>query len=209
VDLEHVKHLMLVYATYVIAVASPGPSTMAIIGIAMNQGRASAVAVALGVMTGSLFWAVLAATGISTILTKYAGLLYTIKVVGGFYLFYLAYKSAKLAVIGTTYQPNTNSPAKRMTLYRKGALFHLTNPKAILGWIAIMSLGLRHDATSYILYAIIAGCAILGTLIFVGYALIFSTAVMGHAYQKSRRWIDGTLAMVFGYAGICLLLSKE
>ncbi|TIO53871.1 MAG: hypothetical protein E5X80_08250 [Mesorhizobium sp.] len=55
--------------------------------------------------------------------------------------------------------------------------------------------------------AIIAGCAFLGLFAFVGYALLFSTAVMGHAYQKSR-WIEGTLAMGFGYVGIRLLFSK-
>lgn len=206
--LEHVHHLMLVYAAYLIAVASPGPSNMAIMGVAMNQGRASAVALALGVMTGSLFWAVLAAAGISTILAEYADALFAIKIAGGLYLLYFAYKSARSALSSHVQQVRTDTPTKRTRLYRRGVLLHLTNPKSILGWIAIMSLGLRPDAPSYTLQAIIAGCAILGVTVFVGYALMFSTAVMGRAYRKSRRWIEGTLAMFFGYAGIRLLLSK-
>lgn len=206
--LEQIQHLLIVYTAYFIAVASPGPSTMAIMGTAMSQGRASAVALALGVMTGSLFWAMLAAAGLSTLLTGYADTLLVIKIAGGLYLLYLAYKSAKSALSPNARQVKAEAPARRLTLYRKGVLLHLTNPKSILGWAAIMSLGLRPDAPPHTLTAILAGCAILGLIIFVGYALMFSTEIMGRAYQKSRRWIEGTLAMVFGYAGLRLLLSK-
>ncbi|MGO4570019.1 LysE family translocator [Rhizobium sp. 2YAF20] len=206
--LEHIHHLLLLYAAYLIAVASPGPSTMAIMGVAMNQGRASAVALALGLMTGSTFWAVLAATGISTILTAYAEALFAIKIAGGLYLLYLAYRSANSALSPTARQVKTDTPTRRTTLYRRGVLLHLSNPKSILGWIAIMSLGLRPDASPHTFQAIVAGCAILGFLVNVGYALIFSTTLMARAYQKSRRWIEGTLAAIFGYAGIRLLLSK-
>lgn len=206
--LEQIQHLLIVYTAYFIAVASPGSSTMAIMGTAMSQGRASAVALALGVMTGSLFWAMLAAAGLSTLLTGYADALLVIKIAGGLYLLYLAYKSAKSALSADTLHARTEVAAARSTLYRKGVLLHLTNPKSVLGWAAIMSLGLRPDASPHTLPAILAGCAVIGFIVFVGYALMFSTEIMGRAYQKSRRWIEGTLAMVFGYAGLRLLLSK-
>ncbi|WP_414901794.1 LysE family translocator [Rhizobium cremeum] len=206
--MEHLHHLMLVYVTYMIAVASPGPSNMAIMGVAMNQGRTSAVALALGVLTGSMFWATLAATGISTILARYAEALFAIKIAGGIYLLYLTYKSAKSALSPDEPRMMSDATAQWTTLYRKGLLLHLTNPKSILGWIAIMSLGLRPDAPAYTLAAIVGGCAVIGFSVFIGYALMFSTTLMGRAYRKSRRWIEGTLAMVFGFAGIRLLLSK-
>ena len=69
--LADLHHLLLVYAAYVVAVASPGPSTMAIMGDAMRDGRAPAVVLALGVMTGSLFWAALAGAGLATLLTAW------------------------------------------------------------------------------------------------------------------------------------------
>ncbi|PZU89189.1 MAG: amino acid transporter [Shinella sp.] len=199
---------MLVYITYLIAVASPGPSNMAIMGVAMNRGRASAVTLALGILTGSMFWAALAATGISTVLTRYAEALFVIKIAGGLYLLYLAYKSAKSALLPGEARMRTDATTRLSALYRKGLLLHLTNPKSILGWIAIMSLGLRPDAPAYTLAAIVGGCAVIGFSFFIGYALMFSTALMGRAYRKSRRWVEGTLAMVFGFAGIRLLLSK-
>lgn len=205
---EYAHHLLLVFAAYLIVIASPGPSTMAIMGVAMKQGRARAIALALGVVTGSMFWAFLAATGISTILTAYAGALLVIKVAGGLYLLYLAWKSARAALSSDAAQMKVIPFASKATLYRRGVLLHLSNPKAVLGWLAIMSLGLQPDGPPYTLHAIIAGCAVLGLMVNVGYALVFSTAVMGRAYQKSRRWIEGALAAFFGYAGFRLLLLK-
>ncbi|MDV6225438.1 hypothetical protein R2G56_03980 [Nitratireductor aquimarinus] len=65
------------------------------------------------------------------------------------------------------------------------------------------------NAPSYTLLTIIVGCAILGLTVNVGYALLFSTGVLGRAYQKFSKWIEGVLALVFGYAGLRLLLSRS
>jgi threonine/homoserine/homoserine lactone efflux protein len=93
-------------------------------------------------------------------------------------------------------------------LYRRGFLMHITNPKAIMSWLAVMSLGLQPDSPGFILPAILIGCASLGTLIFGGYAVLFSTAPMVRAYARARRWIEGSLACLFSYAGLRLLLSR-
>lgn len=205
---DQTYHLLPVFAAYLIAIASPGPSTMAIMGVAMRQGRPRAVALALGVVTGSMFWAVLAASGISTALKAYAGAIFVIKVAGGLYLIYLAWKSARSALAGEAGQRALVPLAGQWALYRKGVVLHLSNPKAVLGWIAIISLGLRPDAPSYTILVMMAGCAVLGMIVNVGYALIFSTSIAGRAYQKARRMIEGMLAAIFGYAGIRLLLSR-
>ena len=99
-------------------------------------------------------------------------------------------------------------PASGFSLYRRGLLMHLTNPKALLGWIATMTLGLGPGATPTTVAIIRAGCAILSVTIFCGYALVFSTAPMIRMYRHARRWIEGTLALVFGAAGMKLLLSR-
>ena len=201
--------LLLLYAAYFITIASPGPSNLAIMGTAMSQGRRPAVALALGILTGSQSWALLAAAGLSAVLTTYAEALFVIKITGGLYLLYLAFKSAKSAL--STPAPETGPARAHANLarsYRRGLLLHLTNPKAVLGWMAIMSLGLGHNAPPYTLHAILGGCAVLGLIVFVGYALIFSTAPMVRAYQRARRWIEGTLALVFGYAGVRLLMAR-
>ncbi|MEN0099996.1 MAG: LysE family translocator, partial [Brucella pseudogrignonensis] len=90
--------LLLVYTTYVIAAGSPGPSNMRIMSVAMNQGRKAGLMFAAGVVTGSIFWGLMAATGVSAILTRFAEALIVLKIFGGLYLLYLAFKAARAAM---------------------------------------------------------------------------------------------------------------
>lgn len=84
--LNNLNHLLIVYMAYVVAAGSPGPSTMRIMGTAMQQGRQAALALSAGVVTGSIFWGIMAATGISALLASYAQALVILKVLGGCYL---------------------------------------------------------------------------------------------------------------------------
>lgn len=77
---DQIRQLLLVYAAYIIAVASPGPSNMRIMGVAMDQGRRAALILAAGVVTGSVFWGMMAATGVSALLARYAEALIVLKI---------------------------------------------------------------------------------------------------------------------------------
>lgn len=204
-------HLLLVYTAYIVGAASPGPSNMRIMGIAMHQGRKPALLLAAGVISGSFFWGSMAATGVSAILAQYAQALTALKIIGGIYLIYLAIKAARSALSSDKRIEQMMAAAPTVSgfsLYRRGLLMHLTNPKALLGWIATMTLGLGPQATPETVVIILAGCAVLSITIFCGYAIVFSTAPMIRGYRRARRWIEGTLALVFGAAGLKLLFSR-
>ena len=85
---------------------------------------------------------------------------------------------------------------------------HLSNPKAILAWVALLTLGLDPDASWQSVVIILGGCFVLSVTIFCGYALVFSTTPMVRLYRRARRGIEGVLALVFGFAGLRLLLSR-
>lgn len=206
------SQIALVYGTYIVATASPGPSNMAIMGTAMRDGRLPALALTAGVITGSLFWAILAATGMSAALAAYAQALFVMKIFGGVYLLYLAFRAGRSALkpVSDFVSVDTGRATPRYrALYRQGLLMHIGNPKAIMAWIAIMSLGFREDAPAGMLPAIIGGCAILGVIVFGSYALLFSTASMIALYTRLRRWIESVLSVVFAAAGLKLLLWQS
>jgi len=71
-----------------------------------------------------------------------------------------------------------------------------------------MTLGLGPQATPVTVAIILVGCAVLSVTIFCSYAIVFSTAPMIRGYRRARRWIEGTLAIVFGAAGMKLLFSR-
>ena len=203
--------LLLVFVTYIMGAASPGPSNMHIMSVAMHQGRRPALMLAAGVISGSFFWGFMAATGVSAVIVQYAEALIVLKVIGGAYLLFLASKACRSALTSNERFANELSSVPKASgwkLYQRGLLMHLTNPKAILSWIATMTLGLGPGATTSTVAIILAGCAVLSVTIFGGYAVVFSTAPMVRAYQKARRWIEGALAMVFAGAGLRLLFSR-
>lgn len=203
--------LLLVFIAYVIAAGSPGPSNMRIMGVAMNQGRQAGLALAAGVVTGSIFWGAMAATGLSALLTRYAHAMVVLKIVGGLYLLYLAFKAGRSALMSSDAAARW-APAEalmsRGALYWRGLLMHLSNPKAILAWVALLTLGLGPGASWQSVVVILSGCAVLSVTIFFGYALVFSTAPMVNLYRRARRWVEGVLAAVFAFAGLRLLLSR-
>ncbi|WP_426108734.1 LysE family translocator [Pseudomonas sp. TWR1-1-4] len=207
-----VHNLLLVFTAYIVGAASPGPSNMRIMGVAMHQGRRSALMLAAGVVSGSFFWGSLAATGVTAVLTQYAQALVVLKVFGGIYLLFLAIKAGRSAFTtdeALAAQTAAFPSVSGFRLYQRGLLMHLTNPKALLGWVATMTLGLGPGAPPSTASIILAGCAMLSITIFCGYAVVFSTAPMLKGYRKARRWIEGALATIFGGAGLKLLLSRS
>ncbi|MER5172511.1 LysE family translocator [Thioclava sp. GXIMD2076] len=199
------SHLLIAYLAYFLAVASPGPSTLAILGTAMASGRRPALALASGVVSGSLIWAGLTALGMGALLLSLVQLIWLLKLAGGLYLMYLAWKSLRSASCPPPAAGRGQSPA---AAYRRGLLLHLTNPKAILGWAATFALGLPEGAGGAEMAALFAGCAAIGICVNFGYAWGFSQGAVARTYLRARRWIERSLAAVFAAAGLHLILSR-
>ncbi|HZH43997.1 MAG TPA: LysE family transporter [Lysobacter sp.] len=201
----------LAFAAYFVATASPGPSNLTIMAAAMHDGRRAALALAAGVVTGSLFWGLLAACGLSAVLAAYSGALVAMKIAGGCYLLWLAWRSLRSAMTPTA--TTTPSAAAGSTTLRhcfmRGFALHITNPKAIFAWLSIVSLALPAGASAPHALAIVAGCIVIGVFVFGGYALLFSAPLARRVYLRIRRWLDAALAAVFATAGLKMLLSRS
>lgn len=133
-----------------------------------------------------------------------------IKVAGGLYLLWLGFKSARSAFRTEPLRAGTarqDEPLER--LYLRGLLLHLTNPKAILVWLSIVSLAMSPAGGTSHTAPVVLGCMCIGVSVFSGYAVLFSTASARRVYVAIRRWLDGSLALMFGIAGIKMLTSKS
>ncbi len=206
----YLPQLAMAWAAYFIAVASPGPAIMAIISASVNSGRSGGMALAMGVMTGSVIWATLAALGLSALLATYGHALIVLKIAGGLYLFYLAYKALKSALAGAALAEGEShaAPADLSRLYWAGLMVHLTNPKAVFVWLALVSLGLPHYAPFWITPFFILVCFAIGAATTIGFALVFSLKPVLAAYHKARRGIEGAMAAFFGFAGFKLITAQ-
>lgn len=201
--------LLVIYVAYVVAAGSPGASTMAIMNIAMEHGRRAAIIFALGIVTVSACWGFAAATGMAALLHQFPQLMVGLKLVGGTYLLWLAFKALRSALTAAApvAQAQDFTPSRWM-LYRRGLLMHLSNPKAVLAWTALFSLGLGDDAPMAMLVQALAGCIVLSVIVFVGYAVVFSSRAIAAIYARARRLIELLLAVVFALAGFKLLIGR-
>lgn len=177
----------------------------------MSVSRKAGISLALGVATGSFTWAMLTALGLSAVLATYAAAITVIKIVGGLYLFWLAYKAFKSAasahdIEARTLDGETRSP---FGYALRGYIIQMTNPKAALTWIAIIALGLQPGAPLWVAVVIVTGTFLLSIVIDVLYAVAFSTPIMVSLYGKARRYIQATLGAFFAFAGFKLLTSRS
>ncbi|MDK4705453.1 LysE family translocator [Rhizobium sp. CNPSo 4062] len=208
--LAYLPQILPAYIAYIIAVVSPGPAIMAIIGTSMTHGRKAGMTISLGIFGGSMTWAIAAAAGLATLLQTYAMALEVLKIFGGIYLLYLAYKAFRAVRAGGELQAATmeqKTPGFK-SLVLRGYGIHVTNPKAIFAWLAIIALGMPQGAPASVAVLIIAICGTTGLLAFMGYAILFSTSHALKIYRNARRWIEGAMAGFYCFAGIKLLTSN-
>jgi len=202
--------IALAYSAFLMSMMSPGPNVLAVMGTSMAVGRKAGTSLALGIGTGSFLWSSLTLTGLSALLATYASALIAIKIVGGLYLLWLAFKAFRSAASRHDIEARTLAGKERtpVQFYGRGLLIQMTNPKAAMAWIAIISLGLQNNAPLWVGLTIVIGTGLLSLLLHCGYALLFSTAPMVRLYAKARRWIQAVLGAVFAFAGIKLLTSR-
>ncbi|MDX1402060.1 MAG: LysE family translocator [Kiloniellales bacterium] len=207
---QYFPGIILAYSAFLLAIASPGPNVLAVLGTSMSAGRQSGSALALGVAGGSFTWALLTVFGLSAILASYASALFLIKIFGGVYLLWLAYKSLKSAISAHDIEAKELAGGRRTPFgyFRRGYIIQMTNPKAALAWIAIISIGLQEGAPFWVGAAIVVGTFIMSIAIHVLYAVVFSSPAMLRLYARSRRVIQGLLGTFFAFAGLRLLISR-
>ena len=84
---------------------------------------------------------------------------------------------------------------------------NLSNPKAVVAWMAALSMGLGADDNSWDVTAATLVCVALGFVNYAGYAIAFSLPGFMAGYRRLRRWIDGVDAGLFAIAGMGLIRS--
>jgi len=192
--------LLTSLATFFVAAAAPGPATLAVSGTAMARGFSRGVAMSFGLTLGLAAWGLLAGLGFGALVAESAAVLTLLKIVGGLYLLYLAWGTAKSAMRAETPVAGTGGS------FRQGLMLNLANPKGVLAWVAALSLGGPETAAAP--WAVVIGCAILGLAIYLAYALLFSRAPVMAFYRRQRRKIEAGFAALFAAAGLRLIFWR-
>ena len=190
----------------IIASASPGPATLGIAGTSMRHGRRAGLSLSAGIMAGSYIWSATAAFGVGAIMLAHVWMLVTVRYCGSAYLLWLAVKSLRSAIVPGAGKI-ADMPAPR-SHFMAGLALHITNPKPILFFGTLFSIGVPAGNSAGELALVVIIIGLNNAAVFFTYALMFSNGAMARAYARARRWFEGVFEAFFGLTAAQILTMR-
>ena len=204
---DYLPQILLALSIQTMGVLSPGPSVMLILGVATARGRAPALATAFGISCGSIVLAGSVVLGIAILLAEIAHAMTVMRIVGGLYLFWLAYKAFSRAVNPPPLELHVVATKSAVRTAFGGFLLQVTNPKAIAFWLAIAAVGGVGHAPAPVIVLFVALAWLNSFVGHAAYALLLSASPVRALLVRFRSWVEGALGCFFVFAGYKLLTS--
>ncbi len=198
-------HNFLLYCLlYIVAIVVPGPGVISIVARALGSGFRSTIPASLGIMVGDLILMTLSAFGLAMVAQAMGQLFLIVKIGGGLYLLFLAYKYWTAKVYAQS-QVIPES-ASRGFLTQLGIT--LSNPKAIAFFVALQPTAIDLSRLNLVGYLELAGATIvLIPAITLCYAAAAARLKDLVASVKARRRINKGAAVVMAGAGIAIMVK--
>lgn len=199
----------------VLLALSPGPDNLFVLMQSAMWGRASGMLVVLGLCTGLIFHTIAVAVGLAAVFATSALAFTVLKLAGALYLLYLAWGAfrapapslhAEAPDAAPSSPPRTRLSAG--SLYRRGIIMNLTNPKVSLFFLAFLPQFTSPARGSVALQTLSLGALfILATLLVFGVIAWFSGAIgermqRSHVAQRILNRVAGTV-----FVGLALKLA--
>jgi len=189
----------------------PGPNMTYLISCAISQGKKGAIFALLGSNAALLTLGIITGMGLSTLLKSVPVIYEALKIVGAFYLFWLAWKaiqSNKKDKISTVSVPQHS----KGTLFKRGYLTNLLNPKSAAFYVAIFPEFLNvHNGYLVLQGAMLGLVHAVVSFIINGTIILFVRQVAlrvgsGNKLQVVKKWLTASIFTAFG---IRMLLQKN
>ncbi|SLN53568.1 Threonine efflux protein [Roseovarius albus] len=196
------------YAILLVGASSPGPAVAMLLGIATSQGRGPALVGAAGIACGSIVINVATLLGIGLIVSQMAWFMGVMRLVGAAYLMWLAYNAFKKAAQPPVIKASDVQVKRLPRIFMAGFMLQVSNPKAIVFWLAIASIGATEGGGSVIVALFVTGAFLISFACHGAWALLLSSRPIRTAYQSARRWIEAGLGAFFGFAAYKLATTE-
>lgn len=201
-----IARLLGVYGVYLLAAMSPGPSVLFVMRTAVSS-RPLGARAALGVATATTAWVLVVALGLSALLKGSPRFLDGVRVVGGAYFAFLAWKLGRSAASAGAAPGPKFLPRSPRAAYAQGVATNATNPGAVLFFTGLLGLYRVPDMPRAFQLAVYGGIPVLSVAWYSALAFAFSHAKVSRGYLRLRRPLDGALAALFAFLGAKLILS--
>jgi threonine/homoserine/homoserine lactone efflux protein len=193
-----------------VVILIPGPLSLLMIGNSLNYGLLQSYPAFLGGVCASICLLSASALGLGALLLASEQLFSALKIVGGLYLFYLAWQSWQQSRLPATAAevPDALSKPAFGSLFWRAFVLGGSNPKDILFFAAFLPQFLRADEPflGQLITMIITWTMLdLGCKLF--YGLSAQSAARYLRTGKGQTWFNRVSAGLFGSAGTAALIS--
>lgn len=201
-DALSLAQIVVFASTVSVAILSPGPAIVACAQAAMARGRARTMPFALGLALGASLWCLLSLFGLSVLFRLLPQLFAALKVLGGVYLLWVAWKMWRHAA-----DPLPGGAAVGGGPgFWSGIALNLSNPKPALFYGAVLLSifpRLHGVAGPVVVYAVALACELtFYTLV----ARLMSAGPMRRRYFGARTAIDRIAGGLIGMLGALLII---
>lgn len=197
--------LFTILGALLIGAISPGPSFVFVVRTSVAHSRAEGLAASLGMGVGALIYGGLAVIGLRTLMAEGGWLFTVLKVAGGIYLVYLAYRIWRGAADPVVVQHEGARTENAGRAFWLGLLTQLSNPKIVAVFGAVFAALLPANPPVWLYFALPPLIFLQETAWYALVALAFSSSRPRAIYLGAKLWIDRVAAALIGVLGIRLI----
>jgi threonine/homoserine/homoserine lactone efflux protein len=201
------KMLTLFLATILPLVCTPGPDILFVSSQALVGRRKGALLATIGICTGYLLHALLAALGLAAVIAASPILFETIRWVGAAYLIYLGLKLLASAISRRTQR---SEPQVVSGVLRQGMITSMLNPKGLLFFLALLPQFVDpasgHAAAQTLLFALVFVAACFVVYLTVGLVVAAVRAPLAGIHANGAA--DGIAGTILVALGVRLALIR-
>jgi threonine/homoserine/homoserine lactone efflux protein len=206
--MDYVGALLGLVLVHILAVASPGPSTVLVVQTAAVSGRRGGLIAAFAMMLGALAWAAAALYGLQALFAQFAWLYRVFQIAGGLFLIYLAvviWRHARDPL------PEIQAVARGSDgqIFVRALLLQLSNPKIMVFFGSIFLSLLPRDMPAWMQGTVLALVAFDEFIWFALLALTFSGGTARAFYRRAKFWLDRFMGGALALLGLRLALSAR
>jgi len=189
---------------------SPGPSMLFIIHQGLSMNWKNVVAGTSGLIAANIIWTTLCALGVGALMQSSQQVFIVLKYIGAMYLIYLGFNSIFSKNKTLCNRRTENSLKSYMSVFMKGFLTSMSNPKALLFYIAFLPQFLTGT------YSYCHEIFLLGTLnisviavVMLSYGILSNKISNTMSSPKFNMFMDKILGISFVIFGVSLFRYRS
>ena len=208
--MDYLVALLGLAVVHLLAVMSPGPSTVLVIQASAIAGRRGGLLAALAMMLGALLWAGAALFGLQALFAQFEWLYVAFRIGGALYLIYLAamlWRHAREPL--PDFEPGSPAHLTGWQGFLRALLLQLSNPKIMVFFGSIFLSVLPQQMPAWMDGAVLALVAFDEFTWFALLTLLFSGGPARAFYRRAKFWLDRFMGGALALLGLRLALSSH